>query len=138
MGRSQGLCRDRGPAWLLPVARGPLSGPSIRSLRARNNRAGRPADNLPGRQAAGHPLGFLNPALYLLDGSAAIRDVPPVNPAHPPVVIGAQPGLGDGNGYLTTLGEDQPPLRATAGYDDETALGAPGASFVTAFTRFQR
>jgi subtilase family serine protease len=88
-------------------------------------------------QAAGHPLGFLNPALYLLHGSAAIRDVPPVNPAHPPVVIGAQPGLGDGNDYLTTLGEDQAPLRATTGYDDETGLGTPGPSFVTAFKRLE-
>jgi hypothetical protein len=52
-------------------------------------------------------------------------------------VIGAQPGLGDGNDYLTTLGEDQSPLRATRGYDDETGLGTPGPSFVTAFTRFK-
>jgi subtilase family serine protease len=88
-------------------------------------------------QAAGHPLGFLNPALYLLHDSAAIRDVPPVNPADPPTVIGTQPGLGDGNDYLTTLGEDQSPLRATKGYDDETGLGTPGPSFVTAFTRFR-
>ena len=88
-------------------------------------------------QAAGHPLGFLNPALYLLHGSAAIRDVPPVNRADPPAVIGAQPGLGDGNDYLTTLGEDQSPLRATRGYDDETGLGTPGPLFVTAFTRFK-
>jgi subtilase family serine protease len=88
-------------------------------------------------QSAGHPMGFLNPALYLLHGSAAIRDVPPVSPADPPAVIVAQPGLGDGNDYLTTLGEDQSPLRATRGYDDETGLGAPGPSFVTAFTRFK-
>ena len=88
-------------------------------------------------QAAGHPLGSLNPALYLLRGSAAIRDVLPVNPAHPPVVIGSQPGLGDGDDYLTTLGEDQPPLQATRGYDDVTGLGTPGPSIVTAFTRFQ-
>jgi subtilase family serine protease len=84
-------------------------------------------------QATGHPLGFLNPALYLLHGSAAIRDVLPVSPAHPPVVIGAQPYFGKGDGYLTTLGEDQFPLRATKGYDDETGLGTPGPSFVTAF-----
>jgi subtilase family serine protease len=36
---------------------------------------------------------------------------------------------------LTTLGEDQPPLRATKGYDDETGLGTPGPSFVPAFGR---
>ena len=58
-------------------------------------------------------------------------DIPAANPAHPPVVIGPQEFLGDGNNYLTTLGEDQAPLRATAGYDDATGLGTPGASFVT-------
>jgi subtilase family serine protease len=31
-------------------------------------------------QAAGHPLGFINPALYSLCGSAAISDVLPVDP----------------------------------------------------------
>jgi subtilase family serine protease len=81
-------------------------------------------------QAAGHPLGFLNPALYQLHGSGAVRDVPAANPAHPPVVIGTQEFMGDGNDYLTTLGEDQAPLKATAGYDDATGLGTPGASFV--------
>jgi hypothetical protein len=50
-----------------------------------------------------------------------------------PVVIGAQPGLGDEDDYLTALGEDQPPLRASRGYDDETGLGTPGPWFVTAF-----
>ncbi|MGH3166607.1 MAG: S53 family peptidase, partial [Trebonia sp.] len=84
-------------------------------------------------QAAGHPLGFLNPALYLLHGSSAITDILPVSAAHPPVVIGAQPDFGSGNDYLTTLGEDQAPLRAAKGYDDETGLGAPSLSFVTAF-----
>ena len=88
-------------------------------------------------QAAGHPLGFLNPALYKLNGTAAISDVPGVNPAHPPVVIGAQPFMGDGNDYLTTLGEDQAPLQAGRGYDNETGLGTPGPAFLTAFRRFQ-
>jgi hypothetical protein len=40
-------------------------------------------------------------------------------------------GAGD---YLDTVGEDQSPLQTTAGYDDVTGLGAPGHSFVTAFT----
>jgi hypothetical protein len=52
-------------------------------------------------------------------------------------LIGAQPGLGDGDDYLTILGEDQSPPRATKGYDDETGLGTPGPSFVTAFTRLK-
>jgi subtilase family serine protease len=83
-------------------------------------------------QAAGHPLGFANPALYLLAGTPAITDVSAVNPGDPPMVIGGSLETGLGDDYLTTLGEDQPPLLATAGYDDVTGLGAPGTSFVTA------
>jgi hypothetical protein len=64
--------------------------------------------------------------------------VPPASTARPPVVIGSQPFSGSGTGYLTTLGEDQAPLRATRGYDDVTGLGTPGPSFVTAFGRFRR
>jgi hypothetical protein len=52
------------------------------------------------------------------------------------VVIGEQSALGSGTDFLTTLGEDQAPLQATTGYDDETGLGAPTGSFVTAFDRF--
>jgi len=87
-------------------------------------------------QADGHPLGFVNPALYRLYRSPAIRDVRPVNPASPPAVIGGQPYFGNDTNYLTTLGEDQPPLRATTGYDDVTGLGTPSPWFVTAFRRF--
>jgi len=46
-------------------------------------------------------------------------------------VIGAQPYFGDGDDYLTTLGEDQAPLQARKGYDDETGLGTPGLSIVS-------
>jgi subtilase family serine protease len=82
-------------------------------------------------QAAGHPLGFIDPALYRL-GHKAVRGIPPVDPDDPPILIGAQPGLADGDNILTILGEDQPPLQATYGYDDVTGLGAPNAAFVTA------
>lgn len=74
----------------------------------------------------------------MLARTPAIRDVPPVNPAHPPTVIGAQPSAGTATNRLTTLGENQPPLRAGWGYDDETGLGTPGRSFVTAFRRLRR
>jgi subtilase family serine protease len=84
-------------------------------------------------QAAGHPLGFANPALYLLAKTSAITVVRAVNPGDPPMVIGGSLEAGSGDDYLTTLGEDQPPLRAAAGYDDVTGLGTPGTSFVTAF-----
>ena len=90
-------------------------------------------------QAAGHPLGFVNPALYRLrdnatgrDG-AALRYVAPVAPTDPPILAGAQPGISDDTDYLTTLGEDQAPLQETTGYDDVTGLGAPTDAFVTAF-----
>jgi subtilase family serine protease len=85
-------------------------------------------------QAAGHPLGFANPVLYRLYRTVAIRDVPAVNAQHPPILFG-QSIYTDGNNNLTTVGEDQPPLQSTAGYDDVTGLGAATASFVTAFPK---
>jgi hypothetical protein len=62
-----------------------------------------------------------------------IQDVAPVNPADPPMAIGAQPYFGSGTDYLTTLGEDSPSLPSGTGYDEVTGLGAPTRSFVTAF-----
>ncbi|MGD0558995.1 MAG: S53 family peptidase [Streptosporangiaceae bacterium] len=85
-------------------------------------------------QAAGHPVGFANPALYRLYRSPAIGDVPAVSAQHPPILFG-QSIYTDGNNNLTILGEDQPPLQSTAGYDDVTGLGAATPSFVTAFPR---
>jgi subtilase family serine protease len=85
-------------------------------------------------QAAGHPLGFANPALYRLYRTPAIHDVPAVSAQHPPILFG-QSIYSDGSNNLTTLGEDQPPLQSTAGYDDVTGLGAATASFVTAFPK---
>jgi len=83
-------------------------------------------------QAAGHPLGFINPLLYSLNGSAAIRDVPPVNPSDPPILFGQQTDFGGiDTTQLSVLGEDVG-LTATPGYDDVTGLGAPTTSFVTA------
>jgi subtilase family serine protease len=82
-------------------------------------------------QAAGHSLGLANPALYRLYRTPAIASVPAVSTQHPPVVFGGSV-FSDGDDNLTTLGEDLPPLKATAGYDDVTGLGAATASFVTA------
>ena len=83
-------------------------------------------------QAAGHPLGFINPALYSLSGSAAIRDILPVNPSDPPILFGDQTIYGGiDTTQLSVLGEDVG-LTATPGYDDVTGLGAPTTSFVTA------
>ncbi|HEY4024706.1 MAG TPA: S53 family serine peptidase [Pseudonocardiaceae bacterium] len=87
------------------------------------------------KQATGHALGFLNPALYELCGSSAIRDILPVNPSDPPAVIGSQMFFGNNTDYLTTFGEDAT-LVAGRGYDDATGLGAPTPSFVTSFRQF--
>jgi subtilase family serine protease len=85
-------------------------------------------------QAAGHAFGFANPALYRLYGTPAISRIAPVNPKHPPVLLGSSVYF-EGNNNLTTVGEAQLPLRESNGYDDVTGLGAPGGSFVTAFAR---
>jgi subtilase family serine protease len=86
-------------------------------------------------QADGHPLGFANPALYKLYRTPAIRSVPAVSGQHPPVVYGGSIFY-NGDDYLTTLGEDQPPLKSTGAYNDVTGLGAETPSFSTAFRQF--
>ena len=85
-------------------------------------------------QAAGHAIGFANPALYKLYGTSAIGDVTPVDPDDPPMLIGASIFFPPGNNYLDTIGEAQPPLVTTNGYNNTTGIGAPGDSFLTAFT----
>ncbi|HEX3786306.1 MAG TPA: S53 family serine peptidase [Pseudonocardiaceae bacterium] len=88
------------------------------------------------KQAAGHALGFLNPALYRLSGTSAIHDVLPINPADPPIEVGPfAPGYDQYGTYLTTMGEDSS-LTVTSGFDDVTGVGSPTSSFVTAFSRF--
>jgi subtilase family serine protease len=84
------------------------------------------------KQADGHAVGFANPAIYQLACTPAIHDVLPIDPADPPITIGAQPGLGTGNDFLATLGEDSS-LNVTPGYDDVTGVGSATPAFVTAF-----
>jgi subtilase family serine protease len=91
-------------------------------------------------QAAGRPLGFLNPALYRLAGSAAVRDITAVDPADPPNQAGLNEYGEFDPGYLITVGEDGPPdapgiLTATSGYDDATGIGAPAPGFVSGLAR---
>ena len=82
-------------------------------------------------QAVGHPLGLVNPLLYSLYGSAAIRSVPAVDPTDPPILAGQQTDFGGiDTTQLTTLGEDVG-LTASTGFDDVTGLGAATPSFVT-------
>ncbi|MEV8614990.1 S53 family serine peptidase [Amycolatopsis sp. NPDC051373] len=85
-------------------------------------------------QAAGHPLGFANAVLYRLSGGNALRDILPVDPADPPIALGAQDFTEIDPGGLTTFGEDDA-LTATPGYDDVTGLGAPTPAFVGALGR---
>ncbi|HEX3791926.1 MAG TPA: protease pro-enzyme activation domain-containing protein, partial [Pseudonocardiaceae bacterium] len=74
-------------------------------------------------QALGHPLGFVNPALYRLNATPAVRDILPVNPADPPIVRGEQQGFGPVlPNELVTLGEDTT-LTVSRGYDESTGLG---------------
>ncbi|WP_213009426.1 S53 family peptidase [Paractinoplanes toevensis] len=89
------------------------------------------------KQATGHALGFVNPALYKLAGTRALHDIGPVNPHHPPITAGVKYCNGDADAEpcLTTLGADLG-LTVTPGFDDVTGLGTPTDSFVTAFRLF--
>ncbi|WP_194920463.1 S53 family peptidase [Catenulispora rubra] len=89
-------------------------------------------------QAAGHPFGFLNPALYGLAATGAFHDVTPTSlgadsprPGTPPATV-VDLGL-DGKGArqarLYQLGDDGL-LTAGTGYDDVTGLGSPSKSYL--------
>ncbi|MEV4314976.1 protease pro-enzyme activation domain-containing protein [Actinocrispum sp. NPDC049592] len=80
-------------------------------------------------QAAGKPLGFVNPRLYRLKDTPAIKDILPVNPASPPILRGERSMDTIDPNVLTTLGEDWT-LTAEIGYDNATGLGVPTASFI--------
>ncbi|NMO53685.1 S8 family serine peptidase [Actinoplanes sp. TBRC 11911] len=83
-------------------------------------------------QGAGHAFGFANPLLYRIGTGAAIRDLAPVNPADPPIVVGDQASGGSFDpDALITLGENST-LASRDGYDDATGLGAAGPSLVSA------
>jgi subtilase family serine protease len=83
-------------------------------------------------QAAGHPLGFANPQLYGLAGSAAFTDV--VNPSSTVAVVRTNyvNGVDASNGLayrLRTMNQTLS-LNTTPGYDDVTGLGTPASSFL--------
>lgn len=85
-------------------------------------------------QAAGHPLGFANPALYRLNGSTALRDILPVDPADPPIALGRRSYDIMDPSKLTTFGLNDT-LTAAVGFDNGTGLGAPTTSFVPVLGR---
>jgi subtilase family serine protease len=82
-------------------------------------------------QDGGSPLGFADPVLYKLYGSAEFRDVtdPPPALGHEPEQVGAD---ASGNPILIVGGNDSS-LKATQGYDDITGIGSPTPAFLTWF-----
>jgi subtilase family serine protease len=81
-------------------------------------------------QRAGFHHGFVNPTLYGLSGTDAIRDIRP-SPTQIAVVRNDfDNGVNASGGVTTTLrsADLDGTLHTTRGYDDVTGLGAPGAS----------
>ncbi|MBO0842492.1 MAG: S8/S53 family peptidase [Nocardioides sp.] len=86
-------------------------------------------------QAAGRPIGFANPLLYSLSGSSAIHDI--VTPKSPLYQVRTDytNGLDSSGGYtykLEDIDVQTSTLHDTKGYDDETGVGSPSASFYAA------
>jgi subtilase family serine protease len=86
------------------------------------------------QQAAGHPLGFANPAIYARAGSLAFHDVTdhPLGPGHLAEVRNNYTNSATKQlplvTFLRTLGidgEGAAALPAVKGYDDATGLGSP-------------
>jgi subtilase family serine protease len=88
------------------------------------------------QDAPAHTLGFANPLIYQLAGTAAFHDVTdsPLGRRARIAVVG-KAGLST---TLTTFGKDgggTALLRATKGYDDVTGVGSPTAAFLDHFAR---
>jgi subtilase family serine protease len=84
-------------------------------------------------QAAGHPLGFVNPLLYSTAGSSAYTDV--VNPASTVAAVRKdfvnQVDASDGiSTSLRTMNQTLS-LHTTPGWDDVTGLGTPTSTFLS-------
>ena len=86
------------------------------------------------QQAAGHPLGFADPAIYQRFGTAAYHDVTdhPLGPGYLAEVRNNYTDASTKTGplvtYLRTLGidgEGAAALPAVKGYDDSTGVGSP-------------
>ncbi len=95
------------------------------------------------QQAAGHPLGFANPAIYARYGTGAFRDVTdhPLGPGYLAQVRNNYTNPATKAGpiltYLRTLGidgEGAAALPATRGYDDATGVGSP-RNYIQSFAR---
>ena len=93
------------------------------------------------QEAAGHRLGFANPAIYSRYGTSAFHDVTdfPLGPGYLAQVRNNYTDASTKQGplltYLRTLGidgEGSSALNATTGYDDATGVGSP-AQYIQSF-----
>jgi len=85
--------------------------------------------------AAHHPIGFANPMLYSLIGTSALHDE--VAPTQPVLQVRTDYAnlLDPSGGYLyrlETIDTQTSTLHDVQGYDDETGVGSPGATFFSA------
>jgi subtilase family serine protease len=96
------------------------------------------------QQAAGHPLGFANPAIYQRYGTSAFHDVTnhPLGPGYLAEVRSNYTDPYTKTGplvtYLRTLGidgEGADALPAVKGYDDSTGVGSPDY-YIQSFFRY--
>jgi subtilase family serine protease len=96
------------------------------------------------QQAAGHPLGFANPAIYQRYGTSAFHDVTnnPLGPGYLAEVRNNYTDPYTKTGplvtYLRTLGidgEGAAALPAVKGYDDSTGVGSPNY-YIQSFFRY--
>jgi subtilase family serine protease len=88
-------------------------------------------------QAAGFYHGFVNPALYLRNGSSAFRDVQPSNGQLAVVRNDFVNGIDASAGVATSLRslDHDSSLTTANGYDNVTGLGTPnGASFLSSLS----
>jgi hypothetical protein len=86
-------------------------------------------------QIAGHPLGFLNPALYRLAGTPAFKDLKTAGVSTGVVRVDFLNGADATDGTVTSLRtlNDTGTIFARPGYDDVTGVGSPnGVSYFVA------
>ena len=97
-----------------------------------------------GQQAASHPLGFANPAIYERYGTGAYRDVTdhPFGPGYLAEVRNNCTNTATKEGPLVTYlrtpgidGESAAALPAVRGYDDATGVGSP-SNYIQSFEHF--
>ncbi|MEN3361926.1 MAG: hypothetical protein V7637_5908 [Mycobacteriales bacterium] len=89
-------------------------------------------------QIARRPLGFLNPTVYQLAGSAAFKDIKSRAVTSGVVRVDYVNGADDTDGTITSLRtlNDTGTIFARPGYDDVTGVGTPnGAAYLAAVSR---